>query len=326
MRSLNHLGLAMALLAGHISAPAFGQPFNNGGAYVIIEIDRTALRRKQLGSIEDQMSGALNDASVPFFTEAIGADVAAIRLADSADIPRARTALAALRSQATLTERPGGVIEAHIGDDRLNDLSERARRQIIQVLRRRIDYLGSRASVGTEDSGRLRIQTSEAALPEAVRNMLPQRLTFHLVRDSRADLIAAGEASPGTMIAQPYFKGDQPELVEQRALLTGERLIRANPTIDPQTEVFVISFQFDAEGTNLFCAITREHIGERFGVLVDGRVLTAPRINEEICGGTGQISGDFTAESANALALQLISGALPAPIRIVEEGVGAPTP
>lgn len=75
---------------------------------------------------------------------------------------------------------------------------------------------------------------------------------------------------------------------------------------------------------NAFCRITREHQGERFAILLDDRVITAPRINEPICGGTGQISGNFTAESANELALILRANALPAPFRIVEEH-GAPS-
>jgi preprotein translocase subunit SecD len=79
-----------------------------------------------------------------------------------------------------------------------------------------------------------------------------------------------------------------------------------------------LSFQLDTEGASKFCQLTREHTGERFAVLIDSRVLTAPMINEEICGGTGQISGNFTAQSARELAAFLNAGGLPAPVRLIE--------
>lgn len=100
--------------------------------------------------------------------------------------------------------------------------------------------------------------------------------------------------------------------------------LRADPTEDEQTGQIVLSFQLDTSGTRTFCQITRKHIGQRFAVLLDGRVLTAPRINEAICGGTGQISGSFDAESARNLAVLLRAGALPAPLRVVSQGAGAP--
>ena len=108
--------------------------------------------------------------------------------------------------------------------------------------------------------------------------------------------------------------GDRPEVVERRARFTGERLIRANATTDPQTGQFVLSFALDGQGTSTFCRITREPTGTRFAILLDNQVLTAPTINEPICGGTGQISGNFDAHSANELAVMLRAGALPAPL------------
>ena len=74
-----------------------------------------------------------------------------------------------------------------------------------------------------------------------------------------------------------------------------------------------------SEGSRIFCRITREHTGDRFAILLDGQVLTAPRINEPICGGSGQISGNFTAETANELAVMLRAGALPAPLTVIDE-------
>jgi protein-export membrane protein SecD len=121
-------------------------------------------------------------------------------------------------------------------------------------------------------------------------------------------------------VVQPYPQGNgTPEIVERRPRFTGERLVRANPSTDSQTGEFVLSFQLDSEGSRIFCRITRENTGNRFAILLDNQVLTAPRINEPICGGSGQISGNFTAESANNLAVMLRAGALPAPLTVIDE-------
>jgi protein-export membrane protein SecD len=122
------------------------------------------------------------------------------------------------------------------------------------------------------------------------------------------------------MVAQPYGSiGQTAEVVERRARLTGEHLSRASPSTDPQTSEFVLSFQLDNEGSRIFCRITREYVNQRFAILLDNQVLTAPRINEPICGGSGQISGNFSAQSASELSLMLNAGALPAPLTVIEE-------
>src|SRR5690606_35787492 len=99
----------------------------------------------------------------------------------------------------------------------------------------------------------------------------------------------------------------------------GEHLIRANPATDPQTSEFVLSFRLDSQGSRIFCRITRQYVNQRFEILLDNQVLTAPRINEPICGGQGQISGNFTPQSASELALMLNAGALPTPLSVIDE-------
>lgn len=326
---MNHgqgLIAALALVFASAQTLASAQSADRVGAYVVIEINRQQLRHQQLDALLDSMTDALSEGSVIYDRATIEGGTAHVRLNEPSDVPRALEMLSLANPDGVYSDAPEGVLEGRIPDRQLNLLAERAAQQTRHVIASRISDLGLRASVQVVDGARVRVQTGEPTLPVSLRNMLVQqgRFTFHLVRDSRADFDASGETPAGTMIAPPYFVGDQAELVEQNAVFTGERLVRANPTTDLQTGEFVLSFRFDAEGTGLFCEITRKHIGQRFGILFDGRVLSAPRINEQICGGTGQISGGFTAESANELAVLLMSGALPAPIRIVEEGV-APT-
>ena len=124
------------------------------------------------------------------------------------------------------------------------------------------------------------------------------------------------------MVVRPYAGAPgYAEVVERRPRLTGAQLRRVAPSTDSGTGQFVLSFEFDDEGKRTFCRLTRAHQGQRFAILLDNQVLTAPRINEPICGGSGQITGNFTAQSVNELAMLLGAGALPVPLHVIEEGV-----
>jgi preprotein translocase subunit SecD len=213
------------------------------------------------------------------------------------------------------------LIEARLSEAHLRELSRQAAQQSIEVIRRRIDPTGtSEVSIARQGDDRVVVQAPGVADPEMLKERIGQTalMTFHMVREISPE--DAGRLPPGTMLVQPYpDSGGSQEVVERRPRFTGERLTRANPSTDPQTSEFVLSFALDSEGTRLFCRITRENTNQRFAILLDNQVLTAPRINEPICGGTGQISGNFTAESANNLAVMLRAGALPAPLRVIDE-------
>lgn len=221
------------------------------------------------------------------------------------------------------TENPDGLIEARITPVHLRELSRQAAQQSIEVIRRRIDPTGTaEVTIVRQGDERVIVQAPGVTDPQQLKDRIGQTalMTFHMVRDVDPADAAAGRLPPGAMLVQPYpDSGAAPEIVERRPRFTGERLTRANPSTDPQTNEFVLSFQLDSEGARIFCRITRENTGNRFAILLDNQVLTAPRINEPICGGSGQISGNFTAESANNLAVMLRAGALPAPLSVIDE-------
>jgi preprotein translocase subunit SecD len=151
-------------------------------------------------------------------------------------------------------------------------------------------------------------------------------LAFTLVREMPQPRLEIGSLPPGTMIADPYpGVGDRAEVVERRPRIVGH-IESAHASTNASTGEFVLVFRLDPEGRRLFCHVTREHRGQRFAILLDNQVLTAPMINEEICGGIGQISGSFTAQSASELAIMLSAGALPAPLKVIQQGVGAYAP
>jgi len=151
-------------------------------------------------------------------------------------------------------------------------------------------------------------------------------MTFHLVDDT----IDMSEASMGKLPAgvKIYFEENKgsdgnnikiPVPVKTRVMLSGDMLIDASPAFDGQTNEPVVNFRFNTAGAQKFADITRENIGKRFAIVLDDKVVTAPVIRSSIIGGSGQISGSFTTESANDLAVLLRSGALPVPLKVIEE-------
>lgn len=309
-----------------------------GGSHLLLEVDTATLRHQQLDNIADQMAAALRDATpaIRYTGRGVVADAARIRLVDPADAARARQALRTVGQSATggaaaveFSDAPDGLIEARMTQTFFRELSRQAAQQSIEVIRRRIDPEGvSEVSIVRQGDQRIVVQAPGVSDPEQLKARIGQTalLTFHLVNDNvNPEDAAAGRVPPGHVVAQPYPTiGDRPEIVRRRPSLTGEHLTRADPSVDSQSQEWVLSFRLDSEGSRIFCRLSREYTGQRFAILLDDQVLTAPTINEPICGGSGQISGNFTPESAQELAVMLRAGALPAPLSVIEQrSVGA---
>lgn len=308
-----------------------------GGSHLLLEVDVATLQRQQLDNIADQMASALRDAepAIRYTGRGVVGDAARVRLIDEADRERALRALrdvvrppSETSDIVEISQGADGLIEARMTQNYLRQLSRQAAAQSIEVIRRRIDPTGtSEVSIARQGDERIVVQAPGMSDPNQLKERIGQTalMTFHMVREVSGEDAASGRIPPGAMVAPPYPQiGNSTEVVERRPRFTGERLTTANPSTDPQTGEFVLAFRLDSEGTRIFCRISRDNTGQRFAILLDGQVLTAPRINEPICGGSGQISGSFTAQSANELAVMLRAGALPAPLTVIEErAVGA---
>lgn len=308
-----------------------------GGSQLLLEVDSSALRRQQLDGFADTMANALRQASprITYGGRGVVGDVARIRVTNVADLQRAMEAIRqdiplspaqGMRGGAPLyeiTQGADGLIEARFTDGAIAVLSRDAVARSIEVVRRRIDPTGaSEVSITRQGDDRVVIQAPGVADPAQLRERVGQTalLTFHRVDDQADDAaVQAGRIPAADMVAQPYSQGTAPELVRRRPDMTGEHLQNATARLDSQTGQWVISFQLDNVGARTFCRISTEYVGRRFAILLDDRVLTAPNIREPICGGSGQIDGNFTAASASELALLLRAGALPVPLAVIEE-------
>jgi preprotein translocase subunit SecD len=113
-------------------------------------------------------------------------------------------------------------------------------------------------------------------------------------------------------------------LIEKHVLVSGGDLVDAQAGFDQQTSQPIVNFRFNSSGAQKFAAATQANVGKPFAIVLDNKVISAPVIREPILGGQGQISGNFTVQSANDLAILLRAGALPAPLTIVEERTVGP--
>ena len=218
------------------------------------------------------------------------------------------------------SEAPGRIVVA-LTPEGLNERMSQIVTKSIEVIRNRIDELGTTEPViqrqgtdrvlvqvpGFEDSTRLKDIISRTA-----------RLTFHMVHPTMSAAQAEAQGAPIGYILVPSADGGN-ELITEDVSLGGDSLIDAQPSFDPQTQRPVVSFRFDTNGAIQFGDITSRNVGERFAILLDQQVITAPVIQQAITGGSGQISGNFTPQSANDLAVLLRGGALPATLDIIEE-------
>jgi preprotein translocase subunit SecD len=304
-------------------------PIDDSGAYLVLELDTSAVIRDQLERASENMASALRDASpsIRYAGRGVLGDAARIRLVDPADLPRAREALQPLATTLVLTDDETGLIEARLTPAALDAGTGSLVTESIAVLQRRT--AAHRLSLAPLGSDQLIARTAGPAFPANARAALTTtaQLSFHLVHEISPEEAAGGRIPRGAMVVQPYpGVGYNAEVVVTRPSITGARLSRVRAQTDQYTGELVLAFQLDDEGREQFCAITRQHINERFAILVDNQVMTAPRINEPICGGSGQISGNFTRESVNSLAASLDGGGLPVGMIVVAEGVGPYTP
>ena len=207
------------------------------------------------------------------------------------------------------------------------ELLSSALQHTIEILRRRIDESGTREPlIQRQGTARVLVEIPGVRDPEQVKALLGKtaKLTFHLL-DERAT--GGGRISPDS-VRLPSFERDpdgNPEsyyVLRRRAYVSGEHLLDAQTVFEDNRPV--VSFRFDARGARRFGKVTRENVGKVLAVVLDASVISAPRIQSPILGGSGIITGDFSVEEANELALLLRAGALPAPLEILEERTVGP--
>jgi preprotein translocase subunit SecD len=201
-----------------------------------------------------------------------------------------------------------------------------------EVVRKRIDALGTREpTIIRQGADRIVVQVPGLKDPTALKNLLGQtaKLEFKLVDGAASPSdVAQGIAPPGDEIVpfSPSSNGAAAGAIAVKRLggIKGDQLTNAQQEFDQQTNQPIVSITFNTEGGAKFAKLTSENVGKPFAIILDGKVLSAPNINEAILGGSARISGSFSVQSANSLAISLRSGALPVDLKVIEERTVGP--
>ena len=309
-----------------------------GGSYLLLEVDVAPVYAERLESMVGDVRAGLRAARIGYRGLGVQANAVTLTLTDPAQRDAALAEIDKLnpvnvaangRVRDFDVSDEAGRIVLRLTEAKLFDLRQSAINQSLEVVRRRIDELGTReASIQRQGADRILVQVPGERDPENIKRLLGRtaRLTFHMV-DLGASVQDAlqGRVPPGTMLLESAERdgvGSTHYVVKRQVELSGENLTDAQPTF--QDNQPVVSFRFDNAGARKFGKITQENVGKPFAIVLDDKVISAPNIREPILGGSGIISGSFSVESANELSVLLRAGALPAPLNVIEErSVGA---
>ena len=192
--------------------------------------------------------------------------------------------------------------------------------QALEIVRRRIDEIGTNEpNILKRGNDRILVELPGLDDPMRIKSLLGKtaNLTFRFVSSGNQDSFGAEKLM--------YENSDLEEMVSKRIILSGDNLLDAQPRMDSQENETVVTFTLDRIGAKRFGKATSTGIGKQLAIVLDGKIVSAPVIRDTIASGSGQISGGFTFQSATDLALLLRSGALPAPLTIIEERTVGPS-
>lgn len=310
-----------------------------GGSHILLEANPQQIAGQRIENMEESVRSLMRGAEPRIRIGDLSTNEGrlAFMLDDPADLDRARELLLPVVNGTGLTREwdlsvvDGQRIVLAPTRDGLDNAVTQAMDSATEVVRKRIDALGTREpTIIRQGDTRIVVQVPGLQDPDQLKALLGQtaKLEFKLV-DATAlpSDVAQGIAPVGSEI-YPYSEtSDYPgQFVAVKRLggIRGDSLTNAQQSFDQQTNEPVVNIQFDQQGGTKFAKLSTENVGKSFAIILDGEVISSPYFREPILGGSAQISGGFTAESANNLAISLRSGALPVDLTVVEERTVGP--
>ncbi len=213
----------------------------------------------------------------------------------------------------------GNSLEINFSKQGLVELKNSSQDQALEIVRRRIDEIGTNEpNILKRGNDRVLVELPGLDDPKRIKSLLGKtaNLTFRFVSNDNQDSFGVEKLK--------HENGIDEDFVSKRIILSGDNLLDAQPRMDNQNNETVVSFTLDRVGAKRFGKATSANIGRQLAIILDGKIISAPVIRDTIASGSGQISGGFTFQSATDLSLLLRSGALPAPLNIIEERTVGP--
>ena len=297
-----------------------------GGSHLLLEVEVQAVINEYLETLVDTARAELRGARIKY--RALGKHLhsVGVTIPDAAERDKAYDLLRKVDASAS-TSIDGERVVITMSDQQIVQRRTSAVQQSIEIIRRRIDETGVREpTIQRQGDDRVIVQLPGVDDPERVKRLIGKtaKLSFQMVDiENSVEEAMAGRVPPGSVLL-PSAEGGSFVLVKKRIAVSGENLVDAQPSFDSRDSQPVVSFRFDTLGARKFGKVTTENVKRPFAIVLDGKVISAPVIQEPILGGSGQISGRFSVQESNDLSLLLRAGALPAPLTILEERTVGP--
>jgi preprotein translocase subunit SecD len=291
-----------------------------GGSHLLMQVDIDSV-------FHDRVEGLTTSARIELHKGKIASDKVMtlprgirVTLDNAQDADAARVILRKLDRDLDVTSPDPKTVEAVLGPAAIKKIQDQTMEQSIEIVRRRVDETGTREpAIQRQGDDRIIVELPGVGDPQHIIDLIGKtaKLSFNLV-DTGKGLDGAERKLP--MVEDPA----RILSVSRRDIIRGDMLTNAQPSQDSNGQPDV-TFSLNSAGSRAFCDVTRAHAGEPFAIILDDKIISAPRINEAICGGSAQITGGFTVQQTSDLALLLRAGALPAPIKPMEQRTVGPT-
>ncbi len=301
-----------------------------GGSSLLLEVETEAVVEQDLETAVSTVRRQLRGERIGYTGLGKRGNGVTFKVRDPGEIEAARNAIRDIDPSFTLRVNDDGTFFLGLSEEARALRRDAAVEQSIEVVRRRVDETGtSEPTIQRQGEERILVQLPGVKDPERIKRLLGRtaKLNFHLI-DEETPLAQAqsGQLPPGSMLVTGADGQAAQYVVRREVSVGGERL--TNAAADFQQGQAVVSFRFDTVGGRRFGEITAAHVNERLAIVLDNEVISAPVIRSAILGGSGIITGRFTTQEVNDLAILLRAGALPAPLSILEErsvgpGLGA---
>jgi len=296
-----------------------------GGAHLLLEVDFNAVTKEQMLSLSDSIRSTFRKERIGYTGLASKNEYVTVTLRNPQDLEKATSLIKQTDREVEITSTPEGQMTLRFNDAAMRERKKTALAQSIEIVRRRIDETGTAEPfIQQQGEDRILVQLPGLKDPGRIKNLLGKtaKLQFRLIDMSVT--AEPGKPVPGADILPEDEDGQQRYYaVKKQVIVSGNNLINAQPGFDEYNRP-IVNFKFDSLGAKKFADATKNNVGKPFAIVLDGKVISAPRISVPILTGSGYISGNFSVQEAQDLALLMRAGALPAPLHVIEERTVGP--
>jgi preprotein translocase subunit SecD len=311
-----------------------------GGSYLLLEVDSNYVKKEKLDQIRDDVRRTLRDAKIGYTGLAVRNDAVEVRISRDTDAPNALAKLRELsqplggllgssgQRSVEVSDAGSGLIRITVPQAAITERIRQTIEQSIQIVERRVNQLGTvEPVIQRQGTDRILVQVPGLQDPSRLKELLGKtaKMEFRMVDTTvPPDQAQQGRVPPDSDVLMSSTSPKIPYVIKKQVLVSGGDLTDAQPGFDQRSGEPIVSFRFNTSGSRKFAQATSENVGQPFAIVLDNEVISAPVIREPITGGSGQISGSFTVQQANDLAILLRAGALPAPLTVIEERTVGP--